>query len=131
MGSFSDYWENKILNHLFGKIALTPPVIYLGLSTTNPSENGSSLAEPSGNAYARIQTSADNWNVALDGSVDNACELVFPMATGNWGTMTYFVLFDETANGNMLAYGVLSPSKPVGSGDIAKFATGDLVLSLD
>jgi hypothetical protein len=131
MGSFSNYWENKILNHLFGKTVLMPPVRYVGLSTTNPSENGSSLAEPSGNAYARAQTSADDWNVAFDGSVDNAGEIVFPMATGIWGTMTYFVLFDEAADGNMLAYGVLSPSKPVGSGAIAKFAAGDLVLCLD
>jgi hypothetical protein len=131
MGSFSDYWENKILNHLFGKAALTPPAIYVGLSTANPAENGSSLAEPSGNAYTRVQTSDDDWYAASDGSIDNAGEIVFPMATGSWGTMTHFVLFDAATDGNMLAFGTLSPSKPVGSGDIAKFAAGDLVLSLD
>jgi len=40
-------------------------------------------------------------------------------------------LFDAVAGGNMLACGELSPSKSIGSGDIVKFAAGDLVLSLD
>ena len=131
MGSFSNYWENKILDHIFGKAALTPPTIYMGLSTTEPDEDGSSVAEPSGNAYLRVQTSVDDWSAASDGSLDNANEIVFPMATGSWGTMTHFVLFDAVVGGNMLAFGLLSPAKPVGSGDIAKFAAGDLVLSLD
>lgn len=131
MGSFSDYWENRILDHIFGKAVLTPPTIYIGLSAEEPDEDGLSVVEPSGNAYARVQTSVDDWSAASDGSLDNANEIVFPMATGSWGTMTHFVLFDAAAGGNMLAFGLLSPSKTIGSGDMAKFAAGDLVLSLD
>ena len=131
MGSFSDYWEDKILDHLFGKAGLTPPTIYLGLSTTDPADDGSSLAEQNGNAYARVQTSAGDWNAASGGLLENASEINFPMAIGPWGTMTHFVLFDAATGGNILAYGALSPSKVIGSGDIAKFAAGDLVLNLD
>lgn len=36
MGSFSNYWENKILNHIFGKSGYTPPAIYVGLSIADP-----------------------------------------------------------------------------------------------
>ena len=131
MGSFSDYWENRILDYVFDKASLTTPTIYLGLSTADPADDGSSLAEPSGSAYVRVQTSASDWNTASGGSLDNANEIVFPMATSPWGTMTHFVLFDAATGGNMLAYGTLSPSKSIGSGDIAKFSAGDLVLSLD
>ncbi len=91
MGSFSDYWEDRIIDYLFSKATLTPPTIYVGLSIGDPADDGLSLAEPSGNAYARVQTSAGDWNAALSGSLDNANEIIFPMATGNWGTMTYFV----------------------------------------
>lgn len=131
MGSFSDYWEDKILDYIFDKASLTPPMIYLGLSTADPTDDGTSLAEPSGSAYERVQTSAGDWNTASGGSLENASEITFPMATSPWGTMTHFALFDAVISGNMLAYGELNPSKLIGSGGIAKFAIGDLVLSLD
>ena len=131
MGSFSDYWENKILDHIFGKDNYTPPTIYVGLSTTDPTDAGSGLTEPSGNGYARVQTSASDWNAASNGSVDNACNITFAQATGNWGTTTHFALFDAATAGNMLAYGALSQSKSISESDTARFEAGDLDISLD
>ena len=93
MGGFSDYWENKILDHIFGKGSHTPPTIYVGLSTADPTDDGSGLAEPSGNGYARVQTSASNWNTASNGSLDNAGDITFAQATGSWGMITHFALF--------------------------------------
>lgn len=72
MGSFANYWENEILDHIFGKGSYTPPAIYVGLSTAEPLDDASGLAEPSGNGYARVQTSASDWNAASGGSLDNA-----------------------------------------------------------
>ena len=131
MGSFADYWESEILDHIFGKGSYTPPTIYVGLSTEDPTDDGSGLAEPSGNGYARVQTSSSDWNAASAGSLDNANDITFPQATGSWGTITHFALFDATTGGNMLAHGALSQSKAIGSGDTAKFAAGDLDVSLD
>ncbi len=131
MGSFTDYWENEILDHLFGKGSYTPPTIYVGLSTADPTDDASGLAEPSGNSYARAATTGADWNVASGGTLDNANEITFPEASGNWGTLTHFALFDAASAGNMLAHGSLSISKSIGSGDTAKFATGDLDVSLD
>jgi hypothetical protein len=130
MGGFSDYWENKILDHIFGKGSYTPPTIYVGLSTADPSDDGSGLAEPSGNAYARAQTSACDWNAASSGSLDNAGNITFTQATGNWGTITHFALFDAATAGNMLTYGALSESKAIGESDTARFEAGDLDISL-
>lgn len=131
MGSFADYWENEILDHLFGKGNYTPPTIYVGLSTADPTDDATGLAEPSGNAYARVATSGANWNAASSGTIDNANDITFPEASGSWGTLTHFVLFDAASGGNMLAHGSLSVSKSISSGDTAKFAAGDLDVSLD
>jgi hypothetical protein len=131
MGGFSDYWENKILDHIFGKGSYTPPAIYVGLSTADPTDDGSGLAEPSGNGYARVQTSASEWNAASNGSLDNASDISFAQATGSWGTITHFAMFDAATAGNMLAHGVLSQSKSISESDTARFEAGDLDISLD
>jgi hypothetical protein len=131
MGSFSDYWENEILDHVFGKGDYSPPTIYVGLSTAEPLDDGSGLAEPTGNGYARVQTQASDWDAASAGSLNNTNDITFPEATGSWGTISHFALFDAASAGNMLAHGALSQSKSIGSGDTARFAAGDLDVSLD
>jgi len=131
MGSFADYWENEILDHLFGKGSYTPPTIYVGLSTADPTDDASGLAEPSGNSYARVATAGADWNVASGGAIANANDITFSEATGSWATMTHFALFDAASAGNMLAHGTLSVSKSISSGDTAKFASGDLDVTLD
>lgn len=131
MGSFGNFWENEILDHVFGKGTYTPPTIYVALSTADPTDDGSGMAEPSGNGYARKQTAAADWNAASAGAIDNANAIEFPEATGSWGTITHFALFDAAIGGNMLGHGTLSQSKSVGSGDTVKFAAGELDVTLD
>jgi hypothetical protein len=131
MGSFSNHWENVILDHLFGKGNYAPPAIYVGLSTSDPTESGIGLNEPGGNGYSRVQTTEADWNVAIDGFLDNAAAITFDAATGDWGTVTHFALFDTVSAGNMLAYGTLTQAKVIGSGDTVQFASGDLNITLD
>lgn len=129
MGSFSDYWENEILDHLFGKGSYTPPTIYVGLSTADPTDDGSGLAEPSGSGYARVETAGSDWDAAVAGALDNANAIQFAAATGSWGTITHFALFDAISGGNMLAHGALSASQSITSGKTARFAAGALDVS--
>ena len=131
MGSFSDYWENAVLNHLFGKGSYMPSTVFIGLSTSNPGEDGSGLNEPSGNNYARLQTAASDWSSASNGALANADTIDFNEATGNWGTLTHFALFDAASAGHLVAYGALATSKAIGSGDTVRFAPGDLLVTLD
>lgn len=131
MGSFSDYWENEVLDHLFGKGSYTPPTIYLGLSAADPGDDGAGLSEPSGSGYARASTAASDWNAAAGGLLGNANAITFDAATGDWGTLTHFALFDAAVSGNMLAHGTLTQAKTIGSGDTARFAAGDLDVTLD
>ena len=129
--SFADYLENALLDHLFGKATFTSPAIHVALSTADPLEDGSGLAEPSGNGYARVATAPADWNASASGLVDNLSEITFPQATGAWGTVTHFALFDAATAGNMLLRGALTTSKSIDNGDTAKFAAGDLDVTLD
>ena len=102
--SFSDYYETYTLDLLLDK------TLYLGLSTANPTDDNSGLAEPSGNAYARVTVIESDWAAAVSGSKDNGETLTFPRATGSWGTVTHFAIFDAVTSGNMLIYGALGSS---------------------
>ena len=56
MSAFSDYYENKILDHMIrGQAFTVPTTVYLALFTANTGLEGNSpSAEVSGGAYARV-----------------------------------------------------------------------------
>jgi hypothetical protein len=131
MGGFSDYCENEILDHLFGKGDYVPPAIYVGLSASDPTDSGTGLSEPSGNGYTRVETAAPDWNVAAGGLLDNANVITLGPATADWGTLTHFALFDAVSGGHVLVHGALAHPKTIQSGDMARFASGELDVTLD
>ena len=135
MGSFSNYLEGKLLDHIFGGgndnyTAASP--LYLALSTASPLENGSGVTEPSGGAYARKATYSGDWEAAATpaGTIQNAATITFTTATADWGTIVSFAAYDDPTAGNMLMYGDLSASKTVSNLDTARFGTGAFDVSL-
>ena len=53
MAGFSDYLEDKVLDHVFGGTAYTAPTtLYVALYTVAPTDTGGGT-EVSGGAYAR------------------------------------------------------------------------------
>jgi hypothetical protein len=131
-GSLSDYLENKLLDHIVGKTTYSKPTAYVALSTADPTDDGSGMAEPSGNGYARVATAGGDWNAAASGSISNVNDIEFPEATGAWGTITHFAIYDAATNGNLLAHGSLGSSEAITSGKTAKFAggtPGDIVIT--
>lgn len=129
-GSFGDYAENKMLDHITGKTSFTKPTSYVGLSTADPLDDASGLAEPSGSGYARVTTAGADWAVASAGATSNATILAFPEASGSWGTITHFALFDALSGGNMLAHADLTTPRAVTAATILRFAIGDLDITL-
>lgn len=140
--SFGNRTAQALLNSLFGKTSnfgalASAPSIYVGLSSTTPAEDGSNVTEPSGNGYARVSTAPADWNgatLADPSLIDNASEIAFPQASGDWvggANLTHFVLYDAASAGNFLGAGALSTPKPVLSGDTAKIAAGDADITLD
>ena len=131
MGSFADYVENKVLDHITGKTSFTMPTAYLAASTADPTDDGSGLAEPSGGSYARLETAGSDWAAASGGATSNAAILAFAEATGSWGTITHVALFDAASGGNMLAHAALDSSQSISSGEVLRFPIGDLDITLD
>ncbi|MDP3013343.1 MAG: hypothetical protein Q8M92_03815 [Candidatus Subteraquimicrobiales bacterium] len=137
-GSFSNYAENKVLDHLVGKTSFTMPTVWVALVTTDATDasTGETLVEPAteDTAYARKSTAGSDWDAASGGATANAAAITFATATGEgWGTIIGFALVDSATvgEGNVLAWGELGVDKTISAGDTASFAIGDLDVTLD
>ena len=103
MSGFSDYLEDKVLDHVFGGNAFTAPTtLHVALYTSAPTDTG--------------------------GGTEAAVE--YPTATADYGTVVAVGIFDASSSGNLLAYAALTANKTVSSGDVFRFDAGDLDITL-
>ena len=102
--------------------------LWVGYSTADPGKDGATLAEPVGNGYARVDTSA-GWTRAVS-EIDNDAEIVFAEASGDQGTITHVCLFDGEV-GDLIWSAALTTPKAVTTGDIPRFAAGELNLTAE
>jgi hypothetical protein len=124
----SNYLENEILDHILGTGSYTmPSAVYVGLSTGSFGDDNSGT-ELSGSGYARV---AATFNAAASGTADNASAIQFAAATGSWGSVSHFGIFDAASSGNLLIHGAFTTAKTIESGDILKIDAGDLDISAD
>ncbi len=123
MSAMSDYLENKILDHVLGTTAYTAPTtVYVGLATASFADDNSGT-ELTGNNYSRVSATFD---AAASGTTDNSAAIEFAAATGSWGTVSHFGIFDASSGGNLLIHGAFTTGKAIASGDVLKISTGDL-----
>ena len=123
MSAMSDYLENEILDHILGTGAYTmPTTVYVGLSTGSFNDDNSGT-ELTGSNYARESIS---FGAAASGTASNDAAVEFNAATGSWGTVSHFGVFDALTSGNLLIHGALTASKVIDTGDILKIAIGDM-----
>ena len=108
---------------------------YYALSTSTPVAAGTGFTEPVGGSYARVANNPVKFPGTATGSapasVSNDLDITWPEATGSWGTLTYWGIYDASTSGNLLAFGALDSSQAVGSGDQIKFGIGDLTVTLE
>lgn len=139
MSALSNYLESHLLDEIFNAVGYVAPSTWVSLYTTDPTDADSG-AEVSGGSYARVRVYANaggspDWAAAVvDGIgylVDNTDDIVFPTATGAWGTVTHFGVHDAITAGNLLFHGALASSQVVGVGGIFKFLVGDLDFRLE
>lgn len=130
MGTLSDYAENKLIDHAMKTASFTVPTnIYVALSTADPTKDGSGIAEPVGNNYARKLI--NNWDAAASRATENTDEIEMNEASGNWGTIAHWALFDAITGGNMLVYGSFTSPKTITSGVNSRIPVGDIDISFD
>lgn len=126
MSALTNYAENKVLDHALATTSWTMPTqLYIGLATSSFGETATtgSGTELTGNNYSRKLI---DFSSASGGTTSNSAAVEFDAATGNWGTITSFALFDASTNGNAIIYGDFTASKVIASGDILRIAAGDL-----
>ena len=102
-GALTNYGATIYLDHLLGgnsKAAHTP---YLGAFLTTPTVQGPGT-EPAGQGYNRVACAEDTFTNSTIGEIQSALDIVFPMATGNWGQIVGFGLFDSSVGGNCYAF---------------------------
>lgn len=148
MAAMSDYLENKLIDHLFRQVSFTAPTaLYVGLYTASPSDTGGGTeVSTSATAYARAQLnpSTTNWaatngatttsatSSGTSGTTSNNVAITYAAPTGNWGTVSYFGIFDASTAGNLLWWGALTAPKTVNNGDAApSFAISSLSVQID
>ena len=130
MAGFTDYLEDKVLDHVFGGTAYTAPsTLYVGLFTAAPSDTGGGT-EVSGGSYARKSMPDMTISGTSPTQATNGAAVEFVTATGSWGTITHVGIFDASSSGNLLCWAALSASKVVASGDVIRFDQGDLDVTL-
>ena len=91
---FSTYFENAIIETMRSTnitAAAAYVALFLDAAVESELEAGTLTNEVSGNGYARQLVGL---GVAADGASDNAAEIAFPQATGDWGVIEWVALMD-------------------------------------
>lgn len=121
--SKTNFLETQILNHVLRNVPYSAPAtVYVALFTATPDETGGGT-EVSGGAYAR---QAVTFAAPSPDSVTNTADILFPVATANWGTVTHFAIMDALTAGNMLYYSALTTARSVLVDDQFRFPAGQL-----
>jgi hypothetical protein len=127
-GGFSAYQQAQVLNWMFSGAAPTANTTWgVGLSQGIPTSVSASEATITG--YTRQTASwAAAGTPSGSGTVVNKSAVLFtPKAAC---TFIGIQLWNSTAGGSMIAWGTLSASSVMASGDIASFAASSIVVTL-
>jgi hypothetical protein len=127
MAAMSNYLENALINATLRNTTYTSPAtVYAALFTSDPTDAGSGT-EVTGGSYTR---KAITFGAPSNGVSTNSAAVEFDAATANWGTITHFGIYDASSSGNLLYHGALTTSKAIDSGDVFKFASGNISVTL-
>lgn len=127
MSKMSDYLETALLNETLRNVGYTPAAtVYVALYTSDPTDADAGT-EVSGGSYAR---QAATFAAPSGGSSSTSADISFPVATGNWGTITHIGIRDALTLGNLLYHGALDASKTINTGDQFKILSGNLTVTL-
>lgn len=138
MAGKSQYLENAMLNWLKGTtFVAAPATVYIALFTTNPTDDaGTSAVEVSGGSYARASiTTSTGWS-SISGApsapaqISNGSTVTFATPTASWGTVIGIGIYDASTAGNLLYWNSIT-SQAIGSGVVASFSAGALIITED
>lgn len=123
----SNYTEDLILQILLNGMSFTPPAeVFLALFTTDPTDLGIGN-EVTGGAYSRQQIEFD---APVNGTTQNSADILFPISTTDWGTITHYGIYDAQTGGNLLVHNAWNASKTIPAGGQFKLPRGYLTVTV-
>ena len=126
MSRLTDYAENKLNDHIYGKATWAAPTApSMALFTSDPGETGSLAGEVSGGNYNRIQISS-LMGVSASGLSNNSSDIVFDTASLAWGSIAYVGIMPSTGGSNMMLHAPLLTPIYIDIGDVFRINANNL-----
>jgi len=127
MAAMSDYLENALINAVLrGTTYTSPSKVYIALYTSDPTD-AKTGTEVTGGAYARQEIT---FGAPTNGVSYSTADVLFPVATASWGTVTHIGIFDASTAGNLLFHGPLTNTKTIAADDQLKIVAGNVNVTL-
>ena len=135
MSDFSDYYENKIGDHMIRGQAFTPAAtVYVALfSASDALETNAPTAELTGSNYARVAVTMSAFS---SGASSNSADVDMPVASGDWLQATHFAIVDHASatdwgtGVNVLMWKAVTTPRTCLSGDQLKFLATTLTVTI-
>ncbi len=110
-------------------LILTPltTTAYISLHTADPGNTGANEVA-GGTGYVRQLASFTNAGANPTVASNNAI-VVYAVATGVWGTISYYGVWDAVSGGNIRGSGLLTSPKSINNGDTARFIANALTIT--
>ena len=127
----SNFLATALLNQVFRNTSYTrPSSVYVALYTSDPTAADTGT-EVLGGSYARqAVTLTAPAVVGGKQTIKNTADIVFPIATADWGNVSHVGIRDSVTGGNLLYYGPWSAARTILSGDRPRVLQDSLVLTL-
>lgn len=123
----TNFVSNGVLNFLLnGSLSLYTSTLYVGLFKADPTAAGILTSEVSGNGYTRRSI---DFTDSTAKTSSNSAVVTFPVATGNWGTITYLGLLTAQSGGSMLFYTPLSAARIVNINQVLKIKANAITIT--
>lgn len=129
------YLNNKLLDLMFGGTAYSgrPTTLYFALFTSAPNAAGGGT-EVTGSGYSRKAVTASTTNftspATAGDNISSAIDIQWPAASGSWGTVTSWGIYDAATSGNLLFFDSIDTPVAITTGQRPKIASGALTISM-
>jgi hypothetical protein len=126
MANFSDFGESLAAKWMFTTEQVTRPTAWWLAVGTGHTDAGLT-GEPSGNGYARQQTSFTEASGVVTLSTT---ETFGPCTTTAWGSMASVAVYTAETGGNPLFVGALAAPKDIAVGDRLEIAASSVTFTI-
>lgn len=135
----SVYYANRLLQKALGQADFVPPTSMwvalftdVGAAAYLRANNRAAATEVSGNNYSRVEilgATGITFATPTVGTTNQNSDVVFPAASGPWGTIYASALMDAATLGNVLFYDDWDTPTVVTSPDAPRIPANNLIIT--